>query len=327
MTQPTNHWKLGLFVVVSFLLGLGGLMYIGAKAFGRDAISYKSYFDESVTGLDIGSPVRFRGVTLGTVSKVEVAPDKRHVEVSYGINAPLMESVGIAASNGNGAIAKIPPDLRAQISAQGLTGQKYILLDFFDVKAHPVPKLPFSVPPNYIPAVSSPLKNIENSIARAVEQVPQVTQQMSELLATSNRLVESVEKQQLPTRIDETFNHLNATLRNTNDLIDALHAKVSQVPVAELSADARTALQNVNGTMLKLQSVLDRVDGDQGLVASVQRATDSVGDAAGSAQLVGDELTRALRELREAAAALRLVLDALERDSDMLVKGRAELSE
>ena len=46
MTQPTNHWKLGLFVVVSFLLGLGALMYIGAKAFGSDAITYKSYFDD-----------------------------------------------------------------------------------------------------------------------------------------------------------------------------------------------------------------------------------------------------------------------------------------
>jgi len=327
MTQPTNHWKLGLFVVVSFLLGLGGLMYLGAKAFGRDAVTYTSYFDESVTGLDIGSPVRFRGVTLGTVSKVEVAPDKRHVEVSYGINAPLMESVGIAASDGNGQRSRIPLDLRAQISAQGLTGQKYILLDFFDVKAHPVPKLPFAVPENNIPAAGSPLKNIEDSVARAIEQVPEVTRQMSEILATTNRLIVSIERQQLPSRMDETFDNLDATLANTNDLIDGLHAKVNQVPVAELSAETRTALQNVNLTMTKLQGVLDRVGGDEGLVASVQRATDSVGEAAGSAQLIGDDLSSTMREIREAAGALRQVLDALERDSDMLLKGRAELSE
>jgi paraquat-inducible protein B len=326
MTQPTNHWKLGLFVVVSFLLGLGGLMYIGAKAFGRDAVTYKSYFDESVTGLDIGSTVRFRGVTLGTVSKVEVAPDKRHVEVSYGINAPLMQSVGIAASDGNGQ-RRIPSDLHAQISAQGLTGQKYILLDFFDEQAHPVAKLPFALPDNYIPSAGSPLKNIEDSVARAIEQVPEVTRQISELLATTHRLVSSIEQQQLPNRMNETFDNLNATLANTNDLIDGLHAKVNQVPVAELSAETRTALQNVNLTMTKLQGVLDRVGGDEGLVASAQRATDSVGEAAGSAQLIGDDLSSTLREVREAAGAMRQVLDALERDSDMLLKGRAELSE
>ena len=99
------------------------------------------------------------------------------------------------------------------------------------------------------------------------------------------------------------------------------------MPIAELSADARAAMQNVNLTMTKLQGVLDRVDGEQGLVASVQRATDSVGEAAGSAQLIGDDLSGTLGEVREAASALRQVLDALERDSDMLVKGRAELSE
>jgi phospholipid/cholesterol/gamma-HCH transport system substrate-binding protein len=327
MTQPTNHWKLGLFVVVSFLLGLGALMYIGAKAFGRDAVTYKSYFDESVTGLDIGAIVRFRGVTLGTVSKIEVAPDKRHVEVSYGINSEAMANVGIVASNGDGGNSKIPPDLRAQISAQGLTGQKYILLDFFDPKANPVPKLPFTIPGNNIPAASSPLKNIEDSVARAVEKVPELTEQIGQLLATTNRLVESVHQRQFPERINETFDNLNATLANTNELIDALHTKVNQVPVAELSADARTAIQNVNVTMTKLQGVLDRVDGDEGLVASVQRATDSVGEAAGSAQLIGDDLSGTLREVREAAGALRQVLDALERDSDMLLKGRAELSE
>ena len=327
MTQPTNHWKLGLFVVVSFLLGLGALMYIGAKAFGSDAVTYKSYFDESVTGLDIGAIVRFRGVTLGTVSKIDIAPDKRHVEVSYGINSPLMERVGIAASNGDGGAGKIPTDLRAQISAQGLTGQKYILLDFFDQKTHPVEKLPFAVPENYIPSASSPLKNIEDSVSRALEKIPVVTDQIGELLATSNRLVMSIEKQQFPNRMDETFTNLNATLANTNDLIDALHTKVNQVPVAELSAEARTAMQNVNLTMTKLQGVLDRVDGDNGLLASAQRATDSVGEAAGSAQLIGDDLSSTLSEVREAAGALRQVLDALERDSDMLVKGRAELSE
>ena len=327
MSQPTNHWKLGLFVVVSFLLGLGALMYIGARAFGSDAVTYRSYFDESVTGLDIGSPVRFRGVTLGTVLGVKIAPDKRHVEVSYGIDAPLMRSAGIAAGTGHGGSSKVPSDRRAQVSAQGLTGQKYILLDFFDVKTNPVEPLPFPTPENTIPSATSPLKNIEDSVSRAIEQVPQITKQVSELLSTSNRLVMSVENQQLPGRLDETFDHLNATLTNTNQLIDAMNAKVNQLPVAELSADARTTLQNVSATMTKVQAVLDRFDGDRGLVASVQRATDSVGEAAGSAQLIGDDLSGTLREVRETAASLRQLLDALERDSDMLLKGRAELRE
>jgi paraquat-inducible protein B len=79
--------------------------------------------------------------------------------------------------------------------------------------------------------------------------------------------------------------------------------------------------------MTKLQGVIERVDGDEGLVASMQRATDSVGDVASDSQHIGEDLTDTLYEVRKAASSLRQVLDALERDSDMLVKGRAELSE
>ena len=80
---------------------------------------------------------------------------------------------------------------------------------------------------------------------------------------------------------------------------------------------------NISSTLVKLQKVLDRVDGERGLLASVQRATDSMGDLAGGARSVGPELSETLRDVREAAVTVRALLEALERDSDMLLKGRA----
>ena len=72
--HPTNHWKLGLFVVLGFVLALCTVVFLGARSLHKDSVSYKTYFDESVQGLEIGSPIKFRGVTIGNVSAIDIAP-------------------------------------------------------------------------------------------------------------------------------------------------------------------------------------------------------------------------------------------------------------
>ncbi|MEO5730037.1 MAG: MlaD family protein, partial [Byssovorax sp.] len=82
MSAPTNHWKLGLFVVVGVVLTLTTVAVLGARSLRKEVSRYVSYFDESVQGLEVGSPIKFRGVTIGTVGKIDVAVDHRHVEVT-----------------------------------------------------------------------------------------------------------------------------------------------------------------------------------------------------------------------------------------------------
>jgi len=48
MSAPKGHWKLGLFVVTGFVLGLTALVFLGARSMQRDVVTYISFFDESV---------------------------------------------------------------------------------------------------------------------------------------------------------------------------------------------------------------------------------------------------------------------------------------
>ena len=69
MTAPTNQWKLGLFVVSGIALGLVAIMFLAGRALQKESVRYTSYFDEAVTGLNTGSPVSYRGVTMATCRK------------------------------------------------------------------------------------------------------------------------------------------------------------------------------------------------------------------------------------------------------------------
>src|ERR1700712_4475327 len=80
MAAPTNHWKLGLFVVIGFVLVLTTVAALGARSLRTEVGHYVSYFDESVQGLEIGSPLKFRGGALGTLGKIDIAPEHPHAE-------------------------------------------------------------------------------------------------------------------------------------------------------------------------------------------------------------------------------------------------------
>lgn len=317
MSAPTNHWKLGLFVVVGFLLGVTSVVYLGARSLRKQTVGYYSYLDEAVTGLDVGSPVRFRGVTIGNVSLIAIASDHRHIELQYDLSVEALTGLGLAAARGEATRIRVPPDLRVQLGSQGITGVKYVLIDFFDVEDHPPPQLPFNVPANYIPSTASTMKNVEGSVVRAIDQVPIVAEQLTAVLGKVDRLLGELEQSGLGGKTA-------TTLARTERMLGVMENKLRQVPVKQLSNQASAALGNFSATMTRMHELLGRVDGDQGLLHSVQRASDSLGDAAGNAQGFGHELEETLQQLGDAAEAIRDLVSALERDSDMLIKGRSK---
>ncbi len=84
--DASQRWKLGLFVVLTSILGFVILVWLGTVGLSRNKTQVVSYFDESVQGLDVGSPVKFRGVRIGRVADIGIGPDRRHVEVTSDVD-------------------------------------------------------------------------------------------------------------------------------------------------------------------------------------------------------------------------------------------------
>jgi ABC-type transporter Mla subunit MlaD len=316
MSAPTNHWKLGAFVIASVLFGLVAAIALTAQTLQVVTVNYTSYFDEAVTGLEVGSPVSYRGVKIGNVSSIDVAPDRRHVEITYSLGVQVLKRLGLAASTvGKETKIIVPPELRVQIASTGLTGTKFLQIDFFETGGAPPLILPFPVGENYIPATPSTMKNLEDAVVRAVDQIPDIAREVGGVATRVNAILDDVNQHKLPARSVET-------LASANKLMVSLQEKLEQVQLAELSRETSATMQATSAALIKLNRLLDRMDGNDGLLASVQRTADSLGDVSGPRLAANLDATG--RDVREAAIAVRQLVEALQRDPDMLIKGKTK---
>jgi paraquat-inducible protein B len=140
---------------------------------------------------------------------------------------------------------------------------------------------------------------------------------VSKLLGKVELLLDDVHQSQLPEKAA-------TTLVTANNVLLSLQSKLDQLKVDELSRESTEMLKNANVVLLKLNKTLERIDGDTGLVASVQRTSDSLGDVTGNG--LDQSLNETLRALREAAVGIRRLVEALERDPEMLIKGKGRAS-
>ena len=320
MAAPTNHWKLGLFVLLGAVMILSTAGLLAVRSMRKESGRYVSYFDESVQGLEVGSPIKFRGVTIGTVGKIDVAPDHRLVEVLSDLGKAELSRLGLDVAAGlvkRGTPKKLEQaiDLRMQLASSGLTGVKFLQLDFFPVARHPLPVLPFEAPKNYIPATSSTLKDLEDSVVRTMNNLPKITDQVTQILGRIDKLVADLSDRKLGAEVI-------ATLTSTRRLFKEARRKVAELEPAHLSAQVERTLGSFRDTATRVNGILARIDGDKGLLKSVLRASNAFGDTAHTADGLGTQLEDTLRAVEEAAKSIHKLAGAIEKEPDMLVKGR-----
>lgn len=313
MAAPVNHFKLGLFVLAGAVLLALVLAGLGARALHRDTIEFVTFFDESVQGLSLGAPVTFRGVPMGNVTGIHVGPDKRHVEVLMQLDHQELRRLGYADEGG---ASKQTEDLRAQLGSQGITGVKFILVDYFDAKTNPLPELPFSPGNHYLPATVSTLKNIEQAVVRAVDLVPDMIVKVAGMLERIDHMMEGLEAQDMGGRVRGSLDQLDRTLRT-------VQGSLARADLPQMSSKAQAALDGMSRTLTDVDLLVARVQAREGLLDHAERTLQTAGDVAQGGSALEAQLGALLERLSEATESFRRLTDSIERDPDMLIKGRA----
>jgi ABC-type transporter Mla subunit MlaD len=313
--KPASYWKLGAFVVAGAALSLAALVYLSSGLLGRSTVDYQVFFDESVQGLEVGSLVRFRGVTLGQVTGIRVAPDRRRIQVTCALRTSDIRKEGLEIVQGRERLLALPPELRAQLAIIGLTGQEIVALDFFDPETHPVPDLPFVTPPRTIPSTPSPLANIASSLERAGAEVPALITSLQQLAGETVALLASIRAGDLPGRAGATLSRVDKVLAGIQRLTDRLSAERTPESIAQ-------AVTSLDGALSSLRALLEGLGGERGLLGHTQLAADALVGTTQAASPLGRQLEATLRDAQGTLQAIRRLADTVEREPDVLLKGR-----
>lgn len=318
MSTPTNPFKLGLFVILGFAAVVTIGIVLGVHRMHKETVAYYTYYNESVQGLEVGAPVKFRGVTIGHVADIAIAPDHRMVEVKNELTVDEIDRLGlIDGGKGKKAHFLMPPDLRAQLGSQGVTGVKFVAIDFFDPKANPPPPLSFSPPERYIPAATSMMKNLEDTVTKAMERLPELVDATVTIMARVDRLVAILEREGVTEKAAQAMVH-------ADEVLTTLDKTLKKIDRQNLPERTGQTIEDLHAAVGKMNKILDRVDGETGLLAAAQKTMSSFGEVGRNANGATRELDETLREVRDAAEAIRQLADSLDRDPDMLLKGRAK---
>lgn len=329
MKTKVSPAVVGMFVLGALALGVIALLSFGGLSLFSRPQRFMVYFDESVHGLDLGSPVKLRGVRVGRVVDLAVNYDDVAKRSVVAVTCELNRNV-ITDAKGQQLKVSGPQDiqemvnhgLRAQLGVLGLaTGLLFVELDFVDPSQYP------SKPPApdakvvVIPSILSAISEYQASLTEILTDLKHVdfaglSTELKTLLASTNHKVNDLDLKGLSERVGRAA-----------DSVTALTS----------SPEAKQAFVNLNESLVALKGAIARIEGQVGPVSdelkttlvAAQAALKNLDAAASTTKQfvqdqgqVGDEVTMALRQVAEAASALENLANALERNPSSLLVGK-----
>lgn len=339
MKRKASATLIGSFVVVGLALIASTIIALAGNTLFTSKERAVLHFSGSVYGLQVGAPVVFRGVRVGSVESIEVFYDRTtdsfSIPVVVGLDSNVVSGLDGKRADvdvGLALPALIERGLSGQLATQSLlTGLLYVDLDLR-------PQRESSVRGTYegvteIPTTVTAIQNIRDqfegmdfraiaddlsaiaSSARAVVSGPQLKQalnDLTEMAASFNRMSGRLDK-----RLDPLADDLQRALTATRQAME------------DMQQAARSVNETADGVGRTSDRVGDLLAPDAPLVQNLQRAADEVGRTAAAlrAATSGDSTLmvgadRALEDLSRAARALRDLAEMLQQQPDALLRGR-----
>ena len=167
-----NYFRLGVFVLAAIgVLIAVILIFGGGKIFQRSFI-VETYIKQSVTGLDTGAAVRFRGVKIGQVTMAGLSGDIYEKDLPFDerrLYVVVRMQIFGEKVNEDQIRDFVQNNLRARVKSMGITGVNYVEFDFVS-KASSIPQLPYSWKSDYpvIPSLPNQVDEIMSGIQKLI---------------------------------------------------------------------------------------------------------------------------------------------------------------
>lgn len=301
MKEKLHNVLAGLFVLALGIAFIAGILWLGAGGAGRTYQVYLVYMTESVSGLSRDSAVKYRGVDVGFVRRIEVDPanpERVRLELEIERETP------------------VKVDTVASLEVQGLTGLAFVNLLDSTRSAEPLHETP-GEPYPVIPSRPSDWGRLDQKLVTLLDDLTATSKQLNSLLSDENQalLVESLThlrdlsatlaagRESLARGIDD----LGGTLQETRRASERIPGLVGQLE--EAAAALESMAEEVGSTTRVVKEVVRARDRD------LQRFTSTA----------LPEAAATVQALRQVAENLRHLSESLARDPSVLLRGAPPL--
>ena len=331
MNQKISPTLIGAFVVGALALLVIAVIAFGSGRLFRQSKEFVLYFDNSVNGLRVGAPVKFKGVEIGSVKdiRLQLEKDREVNKIPVIIEIDLKKLLSRGAS---GLVAEnadvfhraiIERGLRGQLLTESLvTGLLYVGLDIFPgtpIRLVQTAEGKHRYPE--IPTTPTSLEEAQDAVTRIIAKIEELdfkglTKSLTETVDGVNQLVNSPDLkaslralQQTMPRVDEALVSIRKLATNADGSVTRLTASLEQTSDAtrEAMQQAAAAIKQSDSALKAAEAVMINVNG------IMDENSPTV-----------YEFRKSMREVSAAARTIRLLSSYVERNPRALIFGRPE---
>ncbi len=286
--------KLSPTLVGGFVVGALALVVIGIITFGSGRLFSKTfefvlYFDSSVNGLNIGAPVKVRGVEIGTVTNIllNLEREKRlkeaaklgarqamqrwspRIPVIIEIDAKKLTSkgsTGLALTDPEAFDALIEQGLRGQLQTESLvTGVLYINLDFHPGSSVNLVEASGS---GYkeIPTIPTTFEAVQAEVMKVIGNLKEI--KIKELIDSATETIEGLKRVIDSPEVRAVLRSLNKTLTDADKLVQNIDSQITPV-----SDNINEAVQGFGDVMKDAKKLVRNIDGQVSTVSESFKGT------------------------------------------------------
>jgi paraquat-inducible protein B len=337
MSKRISPTIVGTFFLGALALAIAAIALFGSGALFADRRNYVLYFEGSVAGLQLGSPVTYRGVRVGSVTDIRLILDADALVALIPVYIQLEpERIELSAGRADDRVmmpALIEKGLRGQlVSTSFVTGQLAVDLQF-----HPgtpaklvgaertrieIPTVPSRMAELTRKLEQLPLEELISSGVDALQGIKTLVERPELASAIGDAGQMMVELKTVISRIGPDVAAAAGDMRIAMAEIASAAGKADQ-QIVPLSQEAQGALRQVRESVTKLEVALNSTLARAGpMLTEIAQAADSVEKLTTPQSRLIVELLATLREFQTGARSIKTLADTLDRNPEALLRGK-----
>lgn len=298
MSAKGSKFLIGLFVIIGVLICAVIIIWVGAAGFFTKGSLYAVYFDESVQGLQVDSAIKYRGVEIGKVQSIDVAPDYKLIEVIMKID---LES-------------DLQNQTIASLKTAGITGIVFIELDRLKAgELSSSPKLTFKSPYPVIPSHRSEISRFLADTSVIMQNIKDID--FKGISGNLKNTTQAIENFVAGKRINNIMANLESTSANLDQAIGKINKTVAEGKVDRVVTETLGVLSDARKLVGQAKSEITALN----LQEKAERTDDLLQNIAKKTKTITNDLQDTSENLRVTSENLQKLSDSLNRDPSELI--------